>query len=439
MKVAIFCTSSLLALCLFALPARSQGGFREVLKIVDIEPTKLTAIDTEKPTADDWQVVSQILARLDQHASDLDRWTMNDAQFAAANVGELFNLEGTTKRVDKLVAPAGFEPPQLYSCQLEFNDGRQAIVLTAQVPSRWKVDKAINEPASLRGVLLQANEAPVLLTPHLSWHPREGLPLGQLLLARFGMDAALWDDIVQRTAFISPERGREAQVFYAVLETIAKVPPADLAALTLQSIADGAIAVKTETGTKQERLIAAAVAERAAVGLSSVVPLFLNPQEQVGHLVRLEGTARRAVRIVVDGSTQKQSLAEYYELDVFTADSQNLPIVCLVPQLPAGFPVGDTIHAGVRLDGVFFKLWRYHTRKTAQTEGETAPQQASYTPVVMAATVTWLKQATTPKSWWGLAVGGVIFVLVIGGLLRMSLASRTRPQIHKETPDFSKL
>jgi hypothetical protein len=58
----------------------------------------------------------------------------------------------------------------------------------------------------------------------------------------------------------------------------------------------------------------------------------------------------------------------------------------------------------------------------------------------MAATVTWLKQATTPERWWGLAIGGFIFVLVMGGLLRIMFASRSRmPSLKDETPDFSSL
>lgn len=430
----------LLLACLHTQTALSQGGFRDVLEIVGVEPAAIPAINPDQPTADDWQTISQIVARLEQHASDLSRWAMKDASFSGDVVGELFDVEGTVERVDKLTAPAGMKPAQLYRCQFKLADGRAVVVLAVQVPKRWEIGRPLKEPASLRGVLLRADETPLLLTTHVSWHPQEGLSAGQLLLARFGMDAALWDDVVQRTAFVSPERGREAQAFYATLAAIAKVPPAELTALTLESIADSAAAVKLDGGTKSERQIAAAVTDQAALGLSSVAPLFLNPQEQVGQLVRIEGTARRAVRIVADDPSDLQPIREYYELEVFTADSQNLPIVCLVTRLPAGFPVGDAIRAGVRVDGVFFKLWRYRSRQIKETAGETATPQASYTPVVMAATVTWLKQATTPERWWGLTVGGIVFVLLMGGLLRMMLSSRSRSRTLKdETPDFSRL
>jgi hypothetical protein len=440
MKTAILCVSSLLSLSLLATAAQTPGGFREMLEIVGIEPALLNAIDANQPTAEDWQIVAQIVARLDQYASSLDRWTRKDPQFAAGETGELFDLAGTVKQVDKLAAPAGVELPQLYRCQLELAEGRQALVLSVQVPKRWELGKPLQEPVSLRGVLLGANESPVFLTTHLSWFPRAGLPLGQLLLSRFGMDATLWDDIVQRSVFVSPDRGRESQAFYAILTAIAKIPTAELATIALQSIADNARAARLDSGTKVERQVAAAVAERAARNLSSVAPLFLNPEAQVGQLIRIEGIARRAVRIVADPFPNGQSLSEYYELEVFTDDSQNLPIVCLVARLPAGFPTGDAIRAGVRVDGVFFKLWQYHSRETKQSPGETTTLQASYTPIVMAASVTWLKQSTTMKSWWGLAVGGIVFVLVMVGFWRMLLSSRKPTRLSQEDlPDFSQL
>jgi hypothetical protein len=440
MRSTCFCLALLLGMCLHAQHAQSQGGFREVLEIVGIELTKLHAINPVQPTADDWSIIAQIVARLEQHTADLDRWIQKRKEFSADEVGELFDVEGIVERVDKFTAPDGVDPEQLYRCQFKFTDRRDAVVLAVKVPERWKLGAPLKEPVSLRGVLLRAEGTPLLLTNHVSWHPQDGLSAGQLLLVRFGMDAALWDEIVQRTAFVSPANGREANAFYACLAAIAKVPVAELATLTLESIADVAAAVKLDAGTKRERQIAAAVAEQAALGLSSVAPLFLNPRSQVGQLVRLEGTARRAVRIVAEDLSGGQPIREYYELDVFTADSQNLPIVCLVTRLPTGFPEGDAIRAGVRIDGVFFKLWRYHSRQIKEIAGETATQQASYTPVVMAATVTWLKQATTPEQWWGLAIGGIAFVLVIGGLLRMMFSPRARPRMLKdETPDFSKL
>lgn len=439
MRVALVFGTMLLAACAYGQPAKSAGGFREVLAIVGIEPAALTAIDPQQPSETDWSVIAQVIARLEQHTRDLTAWTISGEKFTSQQVGELFDLRGTIKQVDLLKPTDTIGLEQLYRCRFRSTPGRDFLVLVAQVPRRWELGTPLNEPASLRGVLLRNEDVPVLLTTHLSWFPDSGLNSGKLLLGKFGMDAALWDDVVQRTVFVSPEKGREAQAFYAVLAAIAKVPFAKLAELTDEAIRSS-VEQRPVARTKQEKQIAAAIAEQAALGLSSVAPLFLEPAESAGQLVRIEGTARRAVRIVADEQNVDQAIREYYEVEVFTADSQNLPIVCCVARLPQGFPVGDAIRAGVRLEGVFFKLWRYRSRKTAETAGETAVPEHSYTPVVLAGSVTWLQQALAPERWWGLAIGCIIFVIVMGGLLRMMLASPQRPQTLQDgPPDFSSL
>jgi hypothetical protein len=112
-----------------------------------------------------------------------------------------------------------------------------------------------------------------------------------------------------------------------------------------------------------------------------------------------------------------------------------------VASLPPDFPLGDAIHAGVRLDGVFFKSWQYRTRKVVLGNGATGTQQQRYTPLLMAATATWLREASTTPSWWGLAVGSVIFLVMMTGLLRMIVSYKRdrhgRPS--EAPPDFSGL
>ncbi|CAN0375499.1 unnamed protein product, partial [Ectocarpus sp. 4 AP-2014] len=48
--------------------------------------------------------------------------------------------------------------------------------------------------------------------------------------------------------------------------------------------------------------------------------------------------------------------------EAFPEDSQNLPIVFVVRNLPAGFPLGESIRQPARLAGFFFKQWAYRTR-----------------------------------------------------------------------------
>ncbi len=425
----------------------ATGGFREVLEIVGITPRQLTAVSNSGTTVADWEILSPVVRRLEQHADELARWTLPEKQLSAELVGELFELQGNAEQVETVSVPAEIverlELKKLFRCRVKLDDGQQVSVLSTSIPQRWDLSQPLAEPVSFRGVLLHVGQEPLLLTTHLRWFPTSGLPSGKLLLARFGMDAALWNDIVQRSPFVSPERGREAQAFYACLAALKQVPAAELAKLTLENIARMA-AASPAAETKLQKQIAASVQEQAERGLSSVAPLFLEPERQVGELVRIEGTARRAVRIAIneeDRLVAGQPISEYFELEAFTADSQNLPLVCCVTSLPAGFPTGDAIRAGVRLDGVFFKSWRYRSRKVADGPGETATQQQRYTPVVLAASVTWLQEAPAAQSWWGLVVGGVIFVAMIFGLARMVISFRQdrRTRLPPEPPDFSEL
>jgi hypothetical protein len=421
-------------------PQTGQGGFRELLGIIGIEPESLESISAEEPTPADWNVLAQILHRLGQQSDvDLQRWTMSSESMQNVSVGELIELTGTAERVVELMAPGNTVPDaeitKLFRTKVKLSDGTSAEVLSTAIPTRWDLKSPLNEPISVRGVLLRGGEKPLLLARNISWHPTTGVPSGQLLFARYGMDASLWDSVVQRSRLISPEKGREAEAFYEVLASLSKVSAAELKTATDVAIAD-AVSDNASPTSKLDRQIATATEALAARGLSSVVPLFLDPANSAGKLVRVEGIARRAVRVSDSDHTR-----EYYELEVFTPDSQNLPLVFAVKSLPPDFPVGDAIHAGVRIEGVFFKSWQYRTRKVVSGSGATDTQQQRYTPLLMAATLTWLQETPAAPSWWGLAVGSAIFVAITAGLVRMIVSYKhdSRGRTSDTPPDFSGL
>jgi hypothetical protein len=159
---------------------------------------------------------------------------------------------------------------------------------------------------------------------------------------------------------------------------------------------------------RRQTAIADRVAQRAEQGLSSVWPMFLAPEESMGELFLIEGTARRAVRIVVDDASAADAvrrlarrehaatpLREYYEVDVFTTDSQNQPVICCAARLPAGFPEGDVIREPIRMAGVFFKRWAYARRPAADpAAAEKLPERLA-APLMLAAELQWLRPVET--------------------------------------------
>jgi len=97
--------------------------------------------------------------------------------------------------------------------------------------------------------------------------------------------------------------------------------------------------------------------------------------------------------------------------------AQNLPIVCCVGRLPEGFPTGDEIREPVRLSCLFFKSWRYRSRKLVAASGETSRQRQRYNPVplVLGNMPTWLQASAKRDSRWALW-GGLAFLGALASL-----------------------
>ncbi len=309
----------------------------------------------------------------------------------------------------------------------------------------------------------------LLLSAHLAWYPTERAPPGQLLLAAHGMDVALLDDVQQRQPFVKPGRSREHEAFYACLLAARRAGADALSVRTRQQLPSVvrrwrtvlgevrqqqqvlrqkiAAAGKESSGDlcEQSRLeqeqkaidrraaLAATVVQRARQNQYSIAPLFLEPEKQVGCLTLVEGVARRAVKIVI---TQPQKAATdalinpayYYELEVFTADSQNLPVVCCVSRLPAHFPLGDAIREPVRVAGFFFKSWLYRTRLTKDNNEVGRPQrQRISVPVVIGAEAERLPVASVQTRQWPLVAGiGFLVLLAAFWVSKIGHARRER-------------
>lgn len=198
------------------------------------------------------------------------------------------------------------------------------------------------------------------------------------LLAR----ADLYDPVAFREVFFEQDiyfalfrglRGDESQQYRAAVKRYYQqvnqarkhVPrSAALEALMQQSIAK----LKGDDLKRFNRMIleAAFPNEVSPSRPYSVVPLFLTPESQVGRLVRIEGVARRAQRIQVTDPeiVGRLGIRYYYEVWIFTDDSQDYPIVCCLRELPEKMPVGSDICEYVRVPAFFFKTWAFDSQST---------------------------------------------------------------------------
>lgn len=466
---------------------QADDSFHDILALAGLGRENLATLSADADyDHDDWQLLAQLVYRLRQFPpAQLKRWanesdTVPQNGQANEHLGQLLAITGIVESVEPVAPPENMPAeavlPRLYRCRFRLADGTAGgDVLVPRIPRDWHHRKISEEPVRFFAVAIGSTpddqgRLGLLLTNHLAWYPRQGVSSGRLLLASQGMDVALLDEVKQRQPFVKPEVSREGEAFYQCLAALSAVERQELATLTEQNVAAGAElwqarkpALEQRRAELRQRLaagkdaarhgalqreleavrrglaLAAAVEKQAEGKFSSVAPLFLQPEQEVGELVRIEGLARRAVRIAIPGGVAflgQTSLDGYCELEVFTADSQNLPVVCCVSGLPADFPVGDQISEPVRVDGVFFKSWRYRTRKNLAGPGETGRQKRMYTPVVVGGVPTWLTAATSERNGWGLR-GGIAFLvaLVVFWVTMFRLAERDRRRRAASQPD----
>ena len=351
--------------------------------------------------------------------------------------GALYTLNGSALLATPLAVAdePDDQPSARFECIVRIADGPEAIVLAEQVPRAWSVSEPIDEPVRLSAVYLGDRETdrgttPVFITPRLAWYPLGGVDPAWLLLARHGMDVALLDEVRHGEPFVPPSVSREGEAFYATLQAVCGMRQAELRAGAKQAIADSLETWRGELGQRTQRsAVAAQVAEAADEGRSAVAPLFLQPGQETGKLVSLAGVARRAVHVStrqtgpqggVPGTGSEFSCRGadgYYEVELYTPDSQNLPVVCCLLELPRGFPLGDRIREPARVSGFFFKSWRFHSRSEARPEGRGRQLPA---PVVIGKTLRWQKPAETGASRgsivFGIGVLGVLIAVLLGWL-----------------------
>ena len=300
--------------------------------------------------------------------------------------GDLVRLEGQVRSVDVIPLPKPwadrFGLRQCYRVEMVLDQSQQPVVVFARkVPKSWLAGRSLDQPGGAWAMFVKLENdkdglpRPVFAAPRLAWYPKDRL-LGQL-----GMDASLLDDLVDR----KPLRGRERECFYQALAAAARAEPGQL--------------------------------EKAAGAPCSVVPLFNEPASQRGKLVALAGTARRVLRVRVDQPDVQRRLGidHYYEIYLYTGDSQSNPLVICVTRLPEGMPTGDgpDYAEPVSVAGFFLKSWAYPSGRKAEPDRKDQAQPLQLAPLLVGREPVRLESSHHGASpIWGL-VGGGLFVLVL--------------------------
>lgn len=335
---------------------------------------------------------------------DVERWARPELDLAElakdpdASRGQFFRLSGRVGSIE-VIRPfpevaRRFELPQYYRCELALSDRAQpAVVFTRNVPLSWREGGKPDHRASAFGLFLKlsAEDArrpvPVFVAPRIAWHP-------ETLLGNLGMDVGLLEDVQDRRRLSQQDR----ECFYQMISAVARAKPRRLL-------------------REAQKLL-----RQSGLEESSVVPLFNEPQRQHGRLVTLLGTARRVLRIRVEDPdvVARFGIHHYYNVWLYTEDSQNNPLVFCVRSLPDGMPEGDgpEYRQQVRLTGFFMKGWAYpigSPDETAAAEsGRVGKNQVA--PLLIGEEPIWYPYQPATTNTLAGAIAGGLFILALLGI-----------------------
>jgi hypothetical protein len=293
--------------------------------------------------------------RLQSRDASWAEWTEKPTEHR----GDIMHLDGKLVRVT-LEQPVAevierFMIDHYYRCELLIGDQELAVtVFTLDIPNEWKlrtaalmtaqgvlapivapewtIDQHLSERASIDGFFFKRvgeppNQRPIFISKRVAWHPHT--PLGDL-----GMDVGLLDHVRMRAPLVAEDR----ECFYEMLAAVGRADNQELLKLTDRQY--------------------------------SVVPLFNQPDKQKGELVALAGTARRALRVQVgEGDAdvaERFGMDGYYEIEMFTADSQRNPIIFCVREIPHGMPTGEDIDVDLKIVGFFMKTYAFPSQRKVE-------------------------------------------------------------------------
>ena len=348
----------------------SQAGFENLLELMEIGPRQLAKLSHGK-SLDEAQreVVLRVLLRLhDLPPEDIQPWVhpQKDIDYIATEpdsvCGQFYRLGGRVTSVETIkLSPQDARRlmfKQYYRARIALDgDIRSATILTRTVPRAWLKplkQKKLDARATAVGLFLRLAEndsgqsGPIFAARRVAWHPPG--PLGDL-----GMDVGLLDELRDRKKIGGRERGRERECFYQMLAAVGRAEPGELLRLAREEL--------KQQGMKS----------------FSVVPLFNDPAKERGRLVVLSGTARRVVKVYVKDAdiVRRFDIRYYYEIYLYTPDSQDNPLVFCVRYLPEGMPTGSDPQYSqqIKVAGFFLKTWGFRPELADMPDGDPNTRQ----------------------------------------------------------------
>ena len=411
---------------------------REMFQALGVDDGYFDRLADGRPlTSDEDETLLRILFRLRTFPPvDVDRWALSSDALAEAIQqpkkarGDIFRLHGRLLNVEPIVPPSEaaqrYELAKYFRCRLQLDASRRlADVYTEDVPDQWRNGATPDASVGALGVFLKLSQTtdqrPLLLfaAPRLAWYPQESL------LGRLGMDFGLFDSVENQ----KPITANDREAFYQMLAAVGRAKSGQLIRQAEENLA---------TTPADWRWI-----DREGREQYSVVPLFNEVDTQRGRLVELLGTARRIEKILIGDPAliARFGFDHYYQVSLFTEDSEGNPLTFCILDLPEGMPYGNLPRYGetVRIAGFFFKTWNYAVPKLADpalSPGDPKTHR-QLSPLLIGRSLAWYP-APQPvdRTFSNLVVGGLFFfVMVIVWLMAWRSRRRERKRLDRiETP-----
>lgn len=402
------------------LPARRMTHARELLTLLSIDDSQLANFTDGEPLgSQDEETVVRFLFQMPRFPlNDLQRWAkpLDELAQLIDNAGEhradTFLIRGRAIQVERVkILPEVAERLEFahyYRVTVDLNDSPHSVVLCARdIPVAWNKLQTFNEPIIAYGMFLKLGEQSEdrtefnFATPHIGWLPTQpnpsvGITEDLVTLASFGMDVSLFDDV--RESNRKPITSSDRECFYQLLGTMAKADPSKVRA--------------------------------AAYPKVDLAPLLQDPTSQHGRLMVVRGTARRAIKLLVDDRDiqERFGIDHYYQIDVFIqlgdqvvrlGNKENgesptfdntYPVTVCVAKLPDDLPEGADIREEISIPVACFKLWAYKSRFVSSFD----QNQLQVSPMFIGAEPRVIDLVPARNPYVGFAIaGGFVSALVI--------------------------
>ncbi|MBR4976612.1 MAG: hypothetical protein IKY61_06110, partial [Thermoguttaceae bacterium] len=230
-------------------------------------------------------------------------------------------------------------------------------------------------------------DGPVALAAQVGWFPADA-PLGRLGVDLSAFEGAPVYPIRALTA--EKDATRRRKIAQTLRWTSADVRP------FYETLA----AVRRDASRNQKSVLTPD--SSFASETEKIVALFNRPERNQGRVVRLRGRVRRANLVLVDDPDVVAStgIDRYYQLYLFSNDSQGWPLVLCVPELPDGLKVGGgkEYRREIEFVGAFTKTWAYKTSAQRTQTAETA-QTVQSSETAETSQITQTAEPTGPGAW----------------------------------------